>query len=499
MSKYNDYLTASDYYRFLNCPHWPYYERFANAEERKLKRDFTEPELKRMEDGLLHEEDVVEKLFKDEDLQEMEITRDAEADSDATLELMRQGVPIIYQGTITHEQWTGRPDLLTRVEGESSLGEWHYVPVDIKSAHNVSKYHRLQLMFYAVILEHLQGRFPARGYIINKDGDEHEVMLGEHVTEFHHFTAEIERIRAGEKPDPVLRKSCFDVGPWGKLCEHYASSTNDIAQLFNVDVKKLRALRELGIRTIDDAAKMDPIELDGKLSGLREHGLTVAKLQAESLMNQSVIVRDVVALDAPAMEIHFDIESDPPNDTDYLLGVLIRTKDKSEYRPFVAKRLEDEEKMWKEFLAWTETLEEPYQVVHYAPYEHIRLKVLERRYGGSEALDRFRENMIDVKQLLTHSIVLPLYFYGLKYSAPFFGFSWRGDVKSGGQSVDVFEEYLKTMNEDLLNEIILYNEDDVRATAVLTDWLRGYARKLTTFEKPYPWEGGIPTDYKGIN
>ncbi len=495
MSKYEDYLTASDYYKFLHCPHWPYYERFATEEEEQYKREATEAEQQRQEDGLLHEKEVVNELFKDQELLEVEMTGDKEKDADATLELMRQGTPVIYQGTITHEDWTGRPDLLRRVEGDSLVGNWHYVPVDIKSSHHVQKYHRLQLMFYAVILEQMQGRFPSRGFIINKDGDEHEVVLGDYVKEFHEYTEELEKIRAGEKPDPVLRKTCFDVGYWGQLCEHYAKSTDDIAQLFNVDIRKLRALRELGIRTNEDAAHMDPMELDGKLPGLREHGLTVAKQQAQSLLEKSVIVREVVDLQSPETEIHFDIESDPPNDTDYLLGVYIRTRDKSEYRAFVAKSLDEEEAMWREFLAWVEELREPYHVIHYANYEHIRLNVLEKRYGGSEALDRFRGNMIDIKGILIHSIVLPLYFYGLKYSAPFFGFNWRGDVKSGGQSVDVFEKYLETKDEDLLKEIILYNEDDVRATAVLADWMREYARELKTYMNPYPWNGSITTEY----
>lgn len=495
MPKYEDYLTASDYYRFLNCPHWPYYERFATEDEKTYRREATDAEIKRQEDGVLHEKEVIGKLFEDQVVIEAEMSRDPEKDMEATLELMRQGAPLIYQGTITHEDWTGRPDLLKKVEGESQLGAWHYVPVDIKSAHNVQKYHRLQLMFYAVILEQLQGRFPARGYMINIDSMEHEVLLGDCVAEFHIYTEEIEKIRAGEKPDPVLRKSCFDVGYWGKLCEYYAKSTDDIAQLFNVDIRKLRGLRELGIRTVEDAANMDPIELDGKMPGLREHGLTVAKLQAQSLLNESVIVREIVGLGAPETEIHFDIESDPPNDTDYLLGVLIRTREKTEYKAFVAKTLEEEEKMWREFLAWVDTLREPYQVIHYASYEHVRLNVLETRYGGSEALERFRGSMIDLKQVLTHSIVIPEYFYGLKYAAPFFGFSWRGDVKSGGQSVDVFEHYLKSKDEELLNEIILYNEDDVRATAILADWMRAYARELKTYKKPYPWEQGIASEY----
>ncbi|MCI0479321.1 ribonuclease H-like domain-containing protein, partial [Candidatus Uhrbacteria bacterium] len=70
------------------------------------------------------------------------------------------------------------------------------------------------------------------------------------------------------------------------------------------------------------------------------------------------------------------------------------------------------------------------------------------------------------------------------------GFSWRGDVKGGGQSVDVFERYLETGDRSLLEDIILYNEDDVRATAHLTDWLRTYATERTSYEGPYPWERG---------
>lgn len=499
MPKFDDYLTASDYYRFLNCPHWPYYERFATDEERELKRKLTPSEQQRLEDGMTHEKEVIATIFKDWQVEELEVTGDPEQDAAQTLKLMKSGAEYIYQGTLTHEDWTGRPDLLKRVDGQSDFGNWMYVPMDIKSSHVVQRYHRLQLMFYAVLLEQAQGRFPSRGYIINKDGDEHEVVLGEYVEEFEQFTKELEQIRAGEKPDPVLRKSCFDVGPWGAVCMHEAQSRDDIAQLFNVDIRKLKGLRELGVRTIQDAAAMDPVELDGRMPGLRQHGLEVAKWQAEALLNHQVIVREPVDLEEPAMEIHFDIESDPPNDMDYLYGILIRTKDKTEYRPFVAKRLEDEGKMWREFLEWIETLKTPYTVIHYAVYEKTRLAVLEKRYGGSEALDQFRERMIDLKQVITSSIVLPLYFYGLKYTAPFFGFSWRGDVKGGSQSVDVFEKYLETGDVKLLNDILIYNEDDVRATSVLADWCRAYARKLTRYDQPYPWESGIPSAYAEVS
>jgi uncharacterized protein len=487
MSEYKDYLTASDYYRFLKCPHWPYYERYATPEEQKLKRELTEGEKKRMEDGLTHEVEVVKDLFKGEKFLEPASTGNAESDCQATLELMHQGAPLIYQGTLTHEDWTGRPDLLRRVEGPSELGDWYYEPVDIKSSHTLEKYHRLQLMFYAVLLEELQGKFPPRGYILAKDRNELPVELGECVSEFEEITEELERIKAGEKPDPVLRKTCFDTGVWGKACEQYAKSTDDIAQLFNVDVKKLKALRELGIMTVSDAAEMDIVDLDGKAPGLRLHCLDVAKLQAQSLKRRQVIIREPVFLPKTKIEIHFDIESDPPNDMDYLYGLYVRTEEKSYYKPFVARRLEDEKLMWQSFLDWIAELDADYQVIHYASYEKTRLSVMEKRYGGSPALDLFRERMVDLKHIVTSSLVIPQYFYGLKYVAKFLGHAWRGEVQGGGQSVDVFEEFIATGNEKLLNDILIYNEDDVLATAFVTDWCRKYATQLTSFDPPYPW------------
>ncbi len=488
MSRHPDYLTATDIYRFLQCPHWPYYERFATDEEKRLKTPVTESQRLRQENGYAHEREVVTKLFKEQPILEVPDVKDADRNFEATLEQMRNGAPLIYQGTLTNGDWTGLPDLLERHEGESKFGPWFYVPVDVKSSHALEKYQKLQLIFYATLLERIQGRFPAEPAIINSDSERISFQADAHIAEFEQVVTELERIRAGEKPDPVLRKSCYDTGPWGVMCERYAKSLNDIALLYNVDIHKLRSLRQLGVRSIDDAAEIDPSSLDGLAKGLRVHSLEVIKRQAQSLKTSAVIIRKPVLLPNSGLEIHFDIESDPPNDVDYLYGILMRLPEGDSYQAFVAEHLEDEEKMWRAFLAWIETLPAEYHVYHYAAYEPMRLGVLKKRYGGSQALDVFATRLIDLKETVTHAVVYPLYFYGLKYILPFLGFSWSGDIKSGGQSIDVFERYLETKDRAVLDSIIQYNEDDVRATAYLKDWMVTYAREMTSYAEPYPWK-----------
>ncbi len=485
---HDPHLTASDYYRFFQCPHWPYYEWFATDAERAIKRELAPGEMRRLENGIIHERDVVARVYTEMELVNAPVTGNIELDAEKTQRQMQLGAKLIYQGALAHGSWIGRPDLLVRIDAPSRFGNWMYVPLDIKSSHDLEKYQRMQLCFYAALLEIVQGAYPTKAGIVNADGQEIWFTPSEHIAEFELITAELEEIRAGVKPDPVLRKSCFDTGPWGKLCQASAEATGDIALLFNVDVKKLRALRSVGVRTIQDAAEMDPVTIDGSAKGLRLHGLEVMKRQAQALLSHAVFVREPVSLPAHIPEIHFDIESDPANDRDYLYGFFVRIDGTETYHSFRATGGTDERALWESFLAWLPTLPTEYVVYHYSMYEMTRLSILEQRYGGCAWLEVFRSRMIDLKELVTHAVTFPLYFYGLKYIAKFLGHSWRSEVQGGGASIDAFERYLETLDEKIFADIVLYNEDDVRATAVLSDWLQQYAKEVAGYEAPYPWK-----------
>jgi predicted RecB family nuclease len=485
-------LTASDFYKFLTCPHWPWFERFASPEEQKLKRKLTSGEERRLDDGFAHERAVMQELTSGQRVMELSTAGDAMALYQATLHAMEEGAEMIYQATLIDGDWHGRPDLLVRQEGASKLGNWHYVPADIKSSHELKPAHRLQLVFYSFLLERIQGVFPAKAAIVNRDRDWHWFEPKGSIGEFEDVLAKLEAIRAGERPEPVLRKACFDTSPWGEACKRQAEAEHDIALLFNVDVKKLAALRDLGIRTVDDAAEMRVEDLAGAAPGLTAHALEVAKLQARSLRDRTIFIKEPIALPQAPLEIYFDIESDLPNDVDYLYGFLLHEQGSSTatYRPFVAEKPEDEKKMWREFLAWLETLPPEYVVYHYAPFEPMRLNILVSRHGGSSWLDLFISRFIDLKPLATRQVTYPLYFYGLKYICKSLGFKWTGELQSGGESIDWYERWCETGERKILDDIIQYNEDDVRATLFLKDWLVKYAGERTQYEKPYPWEKG---------
>ena len=477
------HLTATDFRRYIQCPHWPYWELFGDKD--KDRRPLTSEEEKRMNDGLAHEREIVAAQFGEA----FTVTSMQEEGAKATLELMRQGVPVIYQGTLMDGEWSGRPDILERMEGKSRLGDWYYVPLDVKRSHELKKEHKAQLMFYAILLERIQGVFPSHPAILNSDGERIGFDAASFELDFRDLLHELERIREGEMPAPVYRKSCEDTSPWGKACFRLAHDRRDIALLYNVDIRKLKALRSLGILTIDDAAKLDPETLEGQAPGLTLRGLEAVRRQAISLTTSSVIVRDAFVDPTEGLEIHFDIESYSPADVDYLYGFWIPSGERAGYHAIVAERPEDERKLWSEFLEWLRTLPETYTVWHYAAYEPTRLRVLARRYQteADPHLLTFLASFKDLKEYVADTAVFPVYFYSLKMIGKFLGFAWEGDVKGGGESVTAYEDWLKTGKRATLESIIQYNRGDVQATAHVLDWMRKYARKQISYAPPYPW------------
>jgi uncharacterized protein len=95
------------------------------------------------------------------------------------------------------------------------------------------------------------------------------------------------------------------------------------------------------------------------------------------------------------------------------------------------------------------------------------------RYGAPEGfVDELAERSVDVLERLREAIIFPLSFYSLKDIAQFLGFRWRHDDASGLNSVLWYEEWLTTGNRELLDDVLRYNEDDVRATWVVAEWAR---------------------------
>ncbi len=459
------HLTASAFYQYLKCPHWPYWEIFGDPKDKGEVPPMLE---KLREEGALHEERCIGKLGAYE---RMESEGDAETLSVATLAAMREGAALIYQGTLMDGDWVGRPDLLRRVEVPSKFGAWSYEAVDIKSSREITEAQSYQLVFYALLLKRIQGVRPEEGFVINVDCEERSFRIEDAEADFFEVLDRLLAIRAGEKPPLSFMSSCKD-SPWFALCKKEAEDADDIALIYKIYGNEAKRLREAGYGTLTGLAAADLAALQAEVKGVSDHRLARLHLQAQSLHRKETLRIDEPRLPETDVELHFDIEGDPMIGVEYLHGLLIREKGSETYKAFAAEDPADEGRAWSEFCDFIEGYAGA-PIYHYGWYELDAIRRLSAKHGisrkAASALDP--TNMIDLNRVVQRCVIFPLYFYSLKDVAKHLGFRWRAADASGANSVLWFQEWCEKKDRALFDKIRDYNEDDVRATAHLKDWL----------------------------
>lgn len=475
-------FSPSLFFKYSTCPHWVWHD--LNSDE-KEKEEESELVTKIREQGVVHED----KYVKDLDYQKVEI-EDPDKAFEYTLKLMKDGAPLIYQGAIQYEKdgvvFRGRPDLLEKKNGQSKFGDYYYIPVDIKSSKDIKKDQKYQLILYGFILEEIQGRYPDEVAIINRAHKRYDLLRDEKdVAKTKSLIDSILAIMKGSKPSLKLASGCKN-SPWYGKCVSEAEEARDIALVYRLDARSHSGLREQGIDTIDDLAEADISKLS-KISYASPKVLEKAQLQARSLIDKKIRRLGEVDIPMASLKIYFDIEGDPLLQAEYLFGfwvvgdsdgkyakaknVVFDEKEGKYFIYFLAEKIEDEEKMWREFLEWLKVLPDGYVVYHYATYEKSKTFSMSKKYGSSPEFNIFHSKLFDLMKTVQSSVIFPLYFYSIKDIAKFLKFKWRHEKAGGGQSVFWYESWLETGDKNILKDIINYNEDDVRATEFLHKWL----------------------------
>ena len=461
-------ITEQTFYRFLKCPNWVYFDAHSDDPQPH------DPLMSLLIDNGMIEEKQRALLQTKDDVAEVTYEDPEEAFSQ-TLQFMHEGRQTIYRAVLVDQHWIGHPDVLEKVEGRSKLGDWYYVAADFKGTREVRDEFQFQGCFYAELLERIQGVKPEQGYVMTPDGTVLPYLIQAFEAEYKLTLDDIERVVAGQKPAHFTTSGCKQ-SPWFEKCRSLSEACNDLSLLNRVWREEVAELERAGVKTIDELAAASFEELSHRAPGVRRDRLERMRDQAVSIKKGKHMITGRVDFPEGKRALYFDIESDPLRDFDYLFGMLSVDGNQSEYRAFFAESPEGIEKMWREFVGFVEShFDEP--IYHYGSFEADVLRRFIEKYGASsiarEALER---NLIDINLALRPAVIFPLTFYSLKDIASYLGFSWRADDASGANSVLWFEKWLGTGDNALKQKILDYNEDDVRATWKVKEWLHDNCR-----------------------
>ncbi len=336
-----------------------------------------------------------------------------------------------------------------------------------------------------------------------------------------------ERWRLGDADfptEPYWHRDCPEC-PFAAPCESYLEDRDDVSLTRFTTVDQQLALREHGVATRAQLARLDPararrarvrvVTPAGELAPEDHLGRTIDKLDdliyRARVHERASLLRtlDPGRMGCPGADVEVDVDMESYDDVTYLWGANVTLNvdlagvtpgyhafvnwadldGASEARLFarfwgwfddVRRRCESAGLTFRAYCFWAQAEDGAMNraVASLAPGEVNR-----------DDIDAFRDpragHWVDLHERAKRQVQTegPL---GLKILAQAAGFSWRDANPSGEASMLWYEVAIGDGPDAAASRsrILEYNEDDCRATKALRDWLNGPARALAHRDDP---------------
>ncbi len=301
--------------------------------------------------------------------------------------------------------------------------------------------------------------------------------------------------RKDEPYSPVGWTKCGGCG-FRDRCWGMAESDNDVALVYDLDQGTAIALREQGVFTIDDLLRKFNADQLAELKKPRGKKMvrvgTAARrilLQAEALKTKSEKLIAPLQLPESDNMVMFDLEGLPPQfdelDKVYLWGTQVYGKNPGPFLAALAGFGENGDREgWERFLANASMIFGEYgniPFIHWHHYETTKVKAYIGRFGDKDGIgQRVLENCVDLLRITRDALVLPEYSYSLKVVERRTGFRRTMEEFGGDWSIVKYIKAIETEDEGLragiMEKILKYNEEDLKATWAVLKWLRARKR-----------------------
>ncbi len=500
-------LSASDLMRFKSCRHATTLDlRHMEIGDLMPAADGEEAQLLQQQ-GDAHELAFLEKLrasgrrIADIPKEGVPLERSVEL----TLDALRLGPDVVFQGALLGGRWGGYSDFLERVDRPSDLGPFSYEVVDTKLKRKPDPKHVLQLALYSDLLAAVQGVHPEAAHLQLGDGSRFTVRLAEVASYARHSRAVFEaflRDRPATRPEPV---SACALCRWKEHCRSEWDRTDSLALVAGISRSQRAKIEAAGLSTLTALAGNSE-RIPRMAPETQERLRTQAQLQMARRaggppgfrLREFVPGKGFGLLPEPDDgDVFYDIEGDPYHEggLEYLHGLWYREAGEWIFRTFWAHDREAEGRAVADLLTFlVEHLRRNprARIYHYANYEIAALRRLTAEHRvGEAAMDQLQRErrFVDLFKVVSGALIASEKGYSIKDLEAFYMDKRAGDVATAGASVVFYEKWRETGDEDLLVKIHDYNRTDCISTQLLRDWLVRSVRPATL---TWPQLGEVP-------
>jgi predicted RecB family nuclease len=504
-------LSGSDLVGHLNCRYLTRLDREVARGTHAKPAGWDDPMLEVLaQRGALHEDAFVKHLT-DNGLAVTRIEgKGIDKNSTAeTLHAMREGVPIIVQAALGASPWSGRADILRRIEQPSALGAWSYEVLDTKLARETKGNTVLQLCLYSDLLRQAQAHAPEFAYVVTPGtGFQPEAYrLADYLAYYRRIKTSLETAVANQVdieayPEPI--EHC-EICRWRTHCDAKRHQDDHPSLIAGVSKLQSAEFERRGATTLSAIAKIPlplPWKPDRGAVASYERVREQARIQAAGRTAGKVIYEALDAvpdlglfkLPVPSNgDIFLDLEGDPFVDEgglEYLFGYAFLADDGTmAYRGHWALSRTEEKTAFERFIDFAIARQKEFpdlHIYHFAPYEPAALKRLMGRYVTREnEVDQLLRGkaFVDLYAVVRHSIRASVESYSIKRLEPLYAFERSVPLADSGRVLARVQAALETDDIDSITADDRaaaegYNRDDCLSAWGLRDWLEGVRAQL---------------------
>jgi predicted RecB family nuclease len=513
-------LTPSKITAWLDCAHFLTLKHEVEAGARNVEfSPFGEMAQLLMAKGLEHEQAVLER-YRAEGLEVLVVPDREKSESfaqwvDRVGNPLADGHDVIFQMPFVHDGIRGVADFLIRVDhpyGAGSAGTFSYEPIDAKLARKEAKPgHVLQLCFYAEAIAAATGTMPEHLHLELGSGATETIRTANMLPYWRRLRGQLLAVVGDEVPVETVPVPCdhCEFCEFELVCEADWRASDSLVYVAGVRPADRATLEADNVGTLAGLAALDR-EVAALDPARQEHFVRQAALQEQAredpadpppfeLLEVPVDVDEVVsredeveadpvgfaALPEPDEgDVFLDFEGHPFWRADiglfFLFGFIEReSSGKWVFKAFWAHGKEEEKTATKELIDHLAARRVEFPNMHVYHYNHTERSSLERLtidHGVAELeLERLIATgmFIDLLPIVKGAMQVGVEGYGLKHIERLTLYERGHDIDQGAGAVVEYEKWMANQAQGSLDRIASYNEDDVRATRAVRDWLVG--------------------------
>jgi predicted RecB family nuclease len=319
-----------------------------------------------------------------------------------------------------------------------------FIPIRFTFFNKLTKDDRLMVAFDALALSEVLGRDVSLGKIIH--GDKHasvKVKIPRLLPQARKISEKIAALLASASPpDLILNRHCEEC-EFRNRCRQRALEKDDLSPLGGMSAKERQKFRSKGLFTVTQLSyTFRPRRRPKRQRDKRERYHHAPK--ALAIREKKIHIIGNPEFKIEGTPLYLDVEGLPERDFYCLIGLRIGSGEATVQHSLWANTIEEEGKIWREFLAILETVEKPV-LIHYGSYETTFVRSMRKRHGsaGAEIAAKALDAMVNVLSFIFAQIYFPSHSNSLKDLATCLGFAWPDTALYGPNSIP-FPQYVGT-------------------------------------------------------